>query len=607
MSDTGFKFKATMASPLLLGTAMIIIPLLLGIGYVLLHNTITGRQIRENTEAVPELPHDYLKQLSTAPLQELTNLYHLARINGVGTTPINLAIWAAMADNPACVMSINPPDDNSAWEWRCSIDGRYALALARNGDTAGRRNVALCDLITNEWIWHSLLPWPESYDDPYIVGLCTIVHFEKNERRMALEVDPHGKIIALDYLPGKPSDIPPPILPPPPRGVSGRSIALRNGLLMVADNANSLLHGYALNALPGLYPLEPSTAATTTFSGNGRLRFDIAAGQVSVHDTLTHTLMQEVEAWRHTTNTTITSTLAARDGANLSIFFSTHFGEERSRVTRDWSASLSTYSGKVRTSYDATVASRPTTTENKLELTSPNKRWHFKLSPTGTLEISNQTQTTPTLAVNLAPITGPDTFTELTMLEEGRHLILRQAAKLWLLDFECALGYADLQARYHATRDKKDEPVVAIDSDDLGDPTIDPYYEYSDAQWIETLSSLDIPSPAPVALQAELMLAHQLWSYAAWLLDAGASYSAMDIRAPRINPLLRARTHIKAAHAMQQRSAAENEPALLPIASASRKSARDISKSSLISMLNSYYQHSRMERYQLQGFLFAQE
>lgn len=86
-----------------------------------------------------------------------------------------------------------------------------------------------------------------------------------------------------------------------------------------------------------------------------------------------------------------------------------------------------------------------------------------------------------------------------------------------------------------------------------------------------------------MALRAERFAAHQAWPYTAHLLETCAAGSALDGRAPRVNPLLKARAEILSG---QRRSRATCRQAL-------RELLADPSP------------YNRMIRYHLQGLLFS--
>ncbi len=586
-----------LARTVLLGAALVAVPLLLGTFYALLQG---GAAARGRTPDPFAALTNRLEDLSVRDVASLSGLYLDARTNGVSTETLALRLWAATGAEPAVLFRVPPPEPAHEWAWRLSRDGRYAVAAALPADTAGRRRVGLYDLAAGTWLWTATLPWPAAHDDPYVFASRLLVRYARNGRDFALEISPDGRITALDTLPAA-SHRTPSVIPAPDAAFPGTPVADRCGIRFVTAPDRQTLLGYARHCLPGLADAGPGDEHTT-FSGNGRLRFDAAAGRVTLSDSLTGTVLQRISAWRHTTNTVVTGTLASRDGANLSVFLKTAFGGEPA-VTRDWSVTVSTYAGTVSSAFGTAQQPHRSARTRRTEAVSPDNAWLLALAPSNGLSLCTLPSRRELARVRLDLALGSSApVTDIAFLEEGRHVVLRQGARFWLLDFAAARGYADLVARMSASdlAVRLAQTAPAAEAPARADP------EPEDEDGFAPLSPLDLPSPSPVALRAERLAAHQAWPYAAWLLDLAAEHAALDSRAPRINPLLHTRAHLLAAAEFDRLARADPAAGLARAAAAGQQQARLLCRRASLGMLYDASDYNRMARYHLQGLLFAQ-
>lgn len=567
-----------LAHAALLGIAVFLIPSLIGLLCV---------QLYQKLAAPPAPPADALASLtnrladaSLADLDAMLLLRRDARNEGLDTDEIDLRIWAAHAARPAALIRVHPPEPGSAWSWHLSQDGRFAVAVSAGFDAADRRQVGLYDLIADEWVWKRALPWPDAHEAPYVFNRHLVLRYVKKAARFALEISPEGRITSIDKLGKSAFALPAP--PPPNPAFHGSPVAAKGGLFFVTDPDRHDLVGYAQESLPGLH-YAGKADDNTLFSGNGRLKFSIRDGAVTVSDSLTQTVLQQLAVWRPATNVTVTGALTTHDGSSLSVFLKADFGGAPA-LTREWSVAVATYTGTVLPSFNAdALLAKPRRAKQTLAV-SRDSRWQLSLTASNELAIATASDRREVARVALGPLLGLSRPADhIAFLEEGRYVVLRQGGSVWLLDFASARDYAGLLSRLAATAEAAAAKAARPAETNLP-PTVVEATLGEDA-YLEPEPWPELPSPAPFALRAERCAAHQAWPYVVALLDVCADYSAVDGRAPRVNPLLQARAEIL---------------------SGQKQKARLICRRALSEMIADPTSYNRMIRYQLQGILFSQ-
>jgi hypothetical protein len=561
----------------LLGIAVFLIPSLLGLLFVQCYQKL----------AVPRAPSAdgfvaLTNRLADASVTDLDALFLLrrdARSEGLATEELDLRIWAAQAVHPAALFRVSPPAGGEQWNWHLSQDGRFAVAVSVGFDAAERRQIGLYDLIADRWVWTNKLPWPDTHEAPYVFDRHLVLRYVKNAARFALEVNPEGRILSIDKL-GKGSfAFPPP--PPADPACPGTPVAVKGRVFFVTDPDRQDLVGYAQERLPGLR-YAGTGDANTLFSGNGRLKFTIREGAVTVCDSLTQTVLQKLAVWKPATNITVTGALTTRDGASLNVFLKADFGGTPA-VTREWSVSVATYTGTVLPSFNADALLAKPRRLNQTQAVSLDNRWQLTVTASNDLSIATYPETREIARVALGPplgLSGP--IDHLAVLENGRIAVLRQGSNFWLLDFAAARTYAGLLSRLTATAEAAAHQAAKPVETNLPPAVVE--MTLGEDSYFEPEPWPDLPPPAPYALRAERCAAHQAWPYVASLLELCAEYSDFDGRAPRVNPLLQARAELLAG---------ENEKARL------------ICRRALYELITDPSNYSRMIRYQLQGILFS--
>jgi hypothetical protein len=558
----------------LLGSALLLIPLLLGLLFVMFYHTFTP------SHTPPVSTTSITNRLEDASVTNLTDLLALrrdARNEGYATDEIDLRIWAAQALRPAVLFHVQPPETGKRWNWHVSQDGRYAVAVSIGTDALERRQVGLFDLAADTWLWKSTLPWPDTHEAPYVFGGTLVLRYVKNAARFALEITPEGQIKALDKLSARSPALPTSLPPNPHPEYPGTPVASKNGIFFVTDPEHQSLIGFASERLPGLYYAGKGDD-NTLFSGNGLLKFTIGAGVITVSDSLTQTVLQKFAAWPSATNTFVSGTLTTHDGSGLNVFLRTEFGGSPA-VSREWSIAAATYTGTVLPSFNADALVAKPRRILQAQALSRDSRWQLAVTAANDLLISTAPRNREVARIHLGALLGlSKPISHIAFLEEGRYALLRQGSNFWLLDFDVARGYAGLLARLSASAEAAAAPAVKpLTPPAPGSPEDDPYF-------VEEPQTA-LPSPAPFALRAERCADHQSWFYAAALLETCADYSAYDSRAPRVNPLLHAHTYLL---------------------SGQRQKARLVCRNALQSLISDSSDYNRMIRYQLQGILFAQ-
>ena len=562
----------------LLGAAVFLTPVLLACLFAAVYHKLSPNQAAKGSE--PPGLTNRLADASVTNLTDLLALYREGREAGLPTDEVNLRIWAAQADRPAVLFSVAPPEAGKRWTWHLSQDGRFAVAVSIDCDALERRQVGLYDLALSEWVWKNTLPGPASHEAPPVFNRHLILRYVKKSTRFALELDPEGRIASLDKL-GRSAFSLSHAIPPNP-AFPGLPVAAKNGVFFVTGDDRQSLIGYALEHLPALRYAGKGDD-NTIFSGNGLLKFTVGNGTVTVSDSLSRTVLQQVAAWRPATNIAVTGVLTTHDGSGLNVFLKTDFGGVPA-VSREWSVSLATYTGTVLPSFNADAQLAKPSRPRQRQTVSRDNHWALSVDAANDLVISVRADKRAVAKVRLGALLGlSKPLDHIAFLEEGRHVVLRQGDNFWLLDFAAACGYADLLARLSASSDAVRLAAETASTNAPPDAFAAGAGEENDLFAAEAREP-DYPSASLLALRAERCAAHQAWPFSASMLEACAAYAAADGRAPRVNPLLQARAEILSGLRPQSRATC-------------RKALRE-----LVADPSAY---NRMIRYHLQGLLFA--
>lgn len=580
--------KRTLINTILLASAVFLIPVLIGLLFVMVSHRLSPRPVAPDADSCAQLTNQ-LHDGSVTQATQLASLRREFRGTGLATDDVDIKLWATRAQEPETLFSVAPPTPEKRWNWHLSQDGLFALAVSVQIDHLDQRDVGLFDLIREEWVWTKTLPWPETHETPHVFGRNLILRYVKNAAFFALEIDPSGTIVSIDKLRAKTFEIPAPT--PAFPNIAGQPVGVRHGVYFAADPQTGKLNGYAPTLLPGLHDVGPYHIGTV-LSGNGLLLFRAFNGRVTVSDTLTGTLLQTFDAWPHTTNTVVTGALATGDGSGLTVFLQTEF-DGTPPVRREWSVAIDVYAGTVKRSFNAdALFAKPSTAETRSAMT-PDGRWVLAVDTANALTISPaETSDRPSVSIPLDKVGISDTIRHIAFLEQGRYLQMRSDTHMWLLDFKQARTYGGLTARI-ATSSRtippeayqvppaRSEPDAMLAVSEKG------YGEQAPFDPDDLAHSFDADATAPsyLALRAEFCIANQAWGYAAGMLEEMARLQEYDVRAPRINPLLASRCQIMAGQPNQ---------------------ARTICREALQSLIRRPDTTPRMILYHLQGLLFAQ-
>lgn len=571
--------NAVMRTALLAG-AVFLIPVLLGIFFVFAYQHLSPAAARQSASGAC-----VTNQPAATNLAQFVALRRELRGKGLPVGDLNLRIWAARATEPERLFNVPPPEEGRQWNWHLSQDSRYAAAVSVQLDTLGRPAVGLYDLILEKWLWKKTLPWPGTHEALYVFNRCAVLRYTQNAQHFAMEISADGQITMLDKLPASSIRRPPPAALAPLPVCSGNSGASKNGVVFAVDAQHQNLIGHAQERLPGLRYAGKGDD-NTLFSGNGLLKFTVRDGRVTVSDSLTQTVLQQTVAWPNSTNTVVTGALTTHDGSQLSVFLKTTFVGTPSAM-REWSVSLSLYTGTVMQSFNADALLAKPRRALQREARSPDGQWLVTVTPKNELSFTSQLDKREAICVSLTQLLGlQNPLSHLAFLEEGRHLALRQGDNFWLLDFDVARGYADLLDRKAANAEALTPSSVPAKGDALSSRTASVLAPASDPSLPPTtfVDEPDTSIPSALALRAEWFADNQAWHYAAALLEETRTLQQYDYRAPRVNPLLQARCYLL---------------------SGQRQKARSACREALGYLVSDPTEYNRMIRYQLQGILFA--
>lgn len=569
-----------LAQTALLATAVLLVPAALGLLVVLLSHTLRPAATPPPADALAGVTNS-LYDGTALDKAQLLDLHAKLRSQGVATDDVNLRLWAASAAEPTVLFSVPPPESGKKWHWSLSHDGLYAVAVSSQRDALERRTVGLFDLLDEKWLWTKVLPWPETHETPYVFNRHLVLRYAKNATRFALEIDGQGTILNIDTL-GKGALAPAPTPPPNPL-FPGSPVAIKSGVFFASDPADDTLKGYALEALPGLRYVGKGDAHTA-FSGNGLLKFNVGQGRVTVYDSLTQTVLQQIDAWPHTTNTVVTGTLSTHDGSRFTVFLKTDLGGTPP-VTREWSVAIALYAGTVVRSFNADALFAKPKSGDSLQSVSPDTLWQLSVTPTNVLTVVALPSRQEVARVPLARLGLRHPLSNLAFLEEGRQAALRQNDNLWLLDFTVARGYGDQLSRAAHCTNAVPQPELPTNlladasAEDASATQLPP-----DSDALTFGNPRNETAPSYLAMRAELFGANQAWGYAAALLEKTRQLQEYDSRAPRVNPLMLARYQLLSGQAGK---------------------ARTTCRDALRTLIADTTDYNRMIRYHLQGLLFA--
>jgi hypothetical protein len=579
--------KRALINTILLASAVFLIPVLIGLLFVMVSHRLSPRPVAPDADSYAQLTNQ-LHDGSVTQVPQLASLRREFREAGVATDDVDIRLWAARVQEPETLFSVPPPAPDKRWNWHLSQDGLFALAVSMQIDHLDRRDVGLFDLVREEWVWTNTLPWPDTHETPHVFGRRLILRYVKNAAFFALEIDPNGTIVSIDRLRSKTFQIPSPM--PAFPNIAGQPVGIRHGVCFVTDLHTGTLSGYAPTLVPGLHDVGPYQTGTV-LSGNGLLLFRAAEGCVTVSDTLTGTLLQTFNAWPHTTNTAVTGALATGDGSGLTVFLQTEF-DGTPPIRREWSVAIDVYAGTVKRSFSAdALFAKPTATETRSAMTS-DSRWVLAVDTANVLTVSPaRAPDRPSVSIPLGELGVRDAIRHIAFLEQGRYLLMRSDTHLWLLDFKQARAYGGLTARIatssrtipleaYQVSPMRSEPNAMLALSEMG------YGEQMPFDPDDLAHSFDANATAPsyLAMRAEFCIANQAWGYAVGMLEETARLQEYDMRAPRINPLLAARCQIMAGRPRE---------------------ARTICRETLQVLIRRPDTTPRMILYHLQGLLFA--
>lgn len=520
-----------------LAFALVLIPLLLGVLAVLVSHKFNPKATPPAISVTKGIPFQDPQGIATASVERLMIWRRDLRRDGFSLDEANLRVWAAHAKHPDILFRIAPPCAQKQWHWYPAHGSRYVIAVSRQMDEIGRQQVALYDLITSQWLWNHPMRWPKTHELPHVINTHTLVHYAVNGRRFAMELNARGVIISMDSLGvGSATSY---ALPSPNARFPGEPLAWQDNLFFTKDPSDESLLAYATDALPGLYNAGKGLE-TTCFSGNGMLKFTALDGTIYVSDALTQTLLKRFDAWRHTSETRVTATLATRDGSRLTVFLSTAF-ESTPPVTREWTVTLTLPEGIVRQNFNAdALFGKPKTEPSPCTTQSQDGLWELKIAPDNLLHISNCRAKKEYACCDLGSLLGLDKpIDQIYFLEDGRHVVLRQQDNFWLLDFAIARGYADLIARQQASLlaiNKNPSVLSSVCSTNAESTVLSPETDPSRTPAVATM----------MALQAERCAANQAWMHATELLEESQRHPVWNGRTPNVNLFMLARYHLLA-------------------------------------------------------------
>jgi hypothetical protein len=282
--------------------------------------------------------------------------------------------------------------------------------------------------------------------------------------------------------------------------------------------------------------------------------------------------------------------------------------------------SIDLYSGKGTPDFSPAAPPPAADPAARLAARSPDGKWRLAVDAANELTIeaseggaaSNAVPGAAAARVALAPLGLRAPVRGIAFLEGGRHLLIRQDADAWLLDFTTARAYGGLAARAAAcsrtisldtylikretNRTDSAGAQLAVSTEGYG------IEEEHDSDTAAFKPDPDATAPAYLALRAELFAANQAWGYAAALLESTARLQEYDPRAPRVNPLLLARCQLLAGQ--QQKARATCRDALRALLA--RPVSYDFATGAYRAPPNTGENDNRMIRYHLQGLLFAE-
>jgi len=569
----------------LFAAAVLLISLLAGLLVV-----VAVHKIKPVSPLPPPSAGDWASRLDANAATNLSRLMELRRDlrnDGYASDELSFRIWAAHALQPTALFRVDPPETGKRWNWHLSQDGLFAVAVSIQTDSLDRRSVGLYDLTASEWVWKKTLAWPDSHEAPYVFNRHVVLRFTKKAQRFAMEIDARGTVTGIDSL-GKSAakEIPPALGAVP--GFPGEPVAIKSGVLFAVTPEHQGLVGYAMEKVPYLHYAGKGDD-NTVFSGNGLLKFTFQGGRVTVADSLTQTVLQQIDAWPRTTNTVVTGALVTQDGSQLSVFLKTSLAGTPP-TAREWSVALSTYTGAAKPSFNADALLAKPHRVLQQQAASADGQWLVSVAHSNVLSIVSQAQKREAARVDLGAALGVrKPIDHLAFLEDGRHVVLRQGDNFWLFDFAAARGHADLLARVElsaqasalAEETNQTARTGSASLPSLSDGAAAPLPSFATNTSYLALS----PASSCLALRAEWYAGHQAWGYAAAQLEKARACAARDGRAPRTNALLLSRAYIL---------------------SGQKQKSRLIAREALTQLVSDPSNYNRMIRYQLQGLLFSQ-
>ncbi len=605
------KHNALMRTTLL-ACMVFLLPVVAGLLFVIISRAVVVHppatlEIDASNMQITNRLHD--GSAVTAP--QLLALRGDLRASGVDTAEVDLRLWAARAKEPELIYKVAPPQYGSGWRWYLTHDGVHALALA-DKPVKNRWAAGLFSLVADKWLWTNSLPCSLLSEAPHLISDHLVLRFDANGAKFAMEIDGKGRIMSLERTGGG-SAAQPAAVQQVHEPVAGKVVAHKDGLTFIAVDGDNSLQAFAINSLPGLRDAGEGNAQTV-FSGNGLLKLTVDQGQIVLSAALTHTTLQAWHGWPHNTNTVVTAAQATDNGDLFNVFLSTAF-DGATPIKREWSVNVNTYAGTIKRNLNPDVQfARPEPVGNKVVVNTPDGRWLMVVNKSNELLVTTR-DGRPVTKVDLKPLGLREPVRNLLYLADGRHLVLYQDRRVWLLDYAIATTYGGLVARaanassrvsmaaWRVKRetsddgsDKTQDAQLALDEEGFG------VAESYDADELSFGIDTNAVAPSWLGMRTEMLVANGIWSHAAATLEMIKRLQAWDSRAPRVNPLLMARCQILAGQREQARATCRDAlrtlmtlPATYDFMTGEYKPVKNVSADD-----------NRMIRYQLQGLLFAE-
>jgi hypothetical protein len=511
---------------------------------------------RTRTTNAPALPPEQ------ATIKTLLSYRAKLRQRGDPTEFVNMLIWRRAVEQPVILFTIPSPFDNLQ-KWCVTQNGSHALAIKADEEDPLFKNVALYSITSGAWIWKKRLPWPDEFEAPWIFGGNLVIRSSKNGYHFAMELDEYGCIVALDRLADS-DGFTPPADTKHTASIPGEFVAQHHKVIFIRNAADELMAYSSGGNLPGLQPVKgvhfnpegsiSMPAVNRTISGNALLTVYAENGKITIADSFTGRVLEEVEAWRATDYTVVRGLTANFNASEIVVHLRSTFNLQ-GLVERDW---------QVRYKPDQEQLEIET---GKLSIWNPRRPilqteiadYGLVIEAEGTtlkLAYTNKIED-QSVIVDLAESTGESSdIKHIELLANRRHLLIEHTDNTCqLLDLHAVRHYGDLTAKIRhcdqilaessyaelkrtnlVNKDMRELPENLRDplsEDNFNYAMLDYYIDYIDPRKLEPPAL-----PSILSLQAEFLAAHRAWHYAARKLEQLSILQEHDHRAPKANQLL---------------------------------------------------------------------